>query len=259
MRKKDLPLAKRRLILMVLPILVIGLLLMANRLMEYMAEYTQTGRCYRDGLILSTEELRVRTIRSLLIAEMQTAERQNTDRPSTKAFLISRSLTSDDVVSAVVSKSIVKLPEEEVYPINNESDIENVHLEFLRSEFSIIRYGGGNVFITPSRDLEVVNSKVARKHLDEERKNGLNLSLFERALGYGQLYFQVKNFSFIDLGCCEERYSTDPKGGISPERYAHEVIRAIKTGNQPARRHLIVSNCGDILHHYDDGYTWYLF
>lgn len=224
-----------------------------------MAEYTKTGRCYRNGSVLSAEELRTQTIRSLLTEEMEAAERENTDRIYVEAFLIPRSLTSEDVINAVVSKSIVNLPQEATFPIDTESEIANVDPAFLRGDFSIILYGGGYVFITPSGGIEAVDSKVARKYLDEQRKLGFHLSLFERALGYGNHYFQVEAFTHINLGCCEDRYVKNPKGGLSPEWYTREIVRPIKAGKVPKLSHLVVSNCGDVLHRHEDGYTWYLF
>lgn len=212
-----------------------------------MAEYTKTGRCYRNGLTLSAEELRTQTIRSLLTEEMEDAERENTDRIYVKAFLIPRSLTSEDVINAVGSKSIVNLPKEAAFPINTESEIANVDSKFLRGDFSIISYGGGYVSITPSGGIKAVDSKVARKYLDERRMLRFQLSLFERALGYGNHYFQLDPFTHIDLGCCEERYVKNFKGGLSPEWYTRESIHRFENREMLPRGYLAVSNCGDIL------------
>lgn len=41
----------------------------ANRVMESMAEYTQTGQCYQNDSTLSAEELHARVIQNLLTAE----------------------------------------------------------------------------------------------------------------------------------------------------------------------------------------------
>lgn len=212
-----------------------------------MAEYTKTGRCYRNGSVLSAEELRTQTIRSLLTEEMEAAERENTDRIYVEAFLIPRSLTLDEVINAVVSKSIVNLPQEASFPIDSESEIANVDPAFLRGDFSIISYGGGYVSITPSGGIEAVDSKVARKYLGERRILGFQLSLFERALGYGNHYLQLESFRQIDLGCCEDRYVKNPKGGFSREWYTREIINSYKNSELLPRSYLAVSNCGDIL------------
>ena len=226
--------------------------LVAGLIVVSLAEYTETGRCYRNGSILSAEELRMQTIRSLLADEKEAAERENTDRTYVKAFLIPRSLTSEDVINAVVSKSIVNLPKEATFPISTESDVVNVNSKFLHGDFSIILYGGGYVFITPSGGIKAVDSKVAQKYLDEQRKPGFQLSLFERALGYGNHYFQVDAFSHIDLGCCEDRYVKNPKGGLSSEWYTREIIRRFENRDMLPRSYLVVSNCGDILHRQSD-------
>lgn len=54
-------------------------------------------------------------------------------------------MTSNDVINAVASKSIVNLPKQAAYPIDNENEITNIPPEFLSSEFSIIKYGSGYV------------------------------------------------------------------------------------------------------------------
>ena len=230
-------------------VLSILLALIAGLAILSLAEYSETGRCYRTGSILSADELRERAIRSLLTEEMEAAERENTDRIYVKAFLIPRSLTLDEVINAVVSKSIVNLPKEAALPINTDSDVVNVNSEFLRGDFSIISYGGGYVSITPSGGIKAVDSKVARKYLDERRILGFQLSLFERARGYGNHYFQLDAFTHIDLGCCEDRYVKNPKGGLSPEWYTREFIHRFENREmrEMLRGYLAVSNCGDIL------------
>ena len=40
-----------------------------------LAEYAETGYCYRTGTILNTEELHERAIRSLITEELKAAER----------------------------------------------------------------------------------------------------------------------------------------------------------------------------------------
>lgn len=224
--------------------------------MVTMAEYTETGSCYRIGSKLSLEEMRSQTIRSLLTAEMESSARENKYQTWVQTFLIRKSLTSKDVIDAVTSKSIVNLPQMAAYPLNTKEDIARIDPKFLRGEFSIVRYGAGNVQITPSSGIEAVDAKVVQKRLDSERRAKFNLSLFERALGYGNNYFQVEAYWFINLACCDE-YST--KDGKTPEWYTRQIVKSIITDEQPVRRHLVVSNCGDVLHRSEDGYTWSVF
>jgi hypothetical protein len=227
--------------------------LLAYVAMVALAEYTKTGSCYRNGSTLSAEELRAQTIRSLLTAEMESSARENKYQIFVQTFLIRRSLTSNDVIDAVVSKSIVNLPKDAAYPLNSDQDVASVDPKFLRGEFSIVRYGAGNVRIIPSTSLEAVDADVARAHFDGEQKHGLGLSLLERALGYGNYYFRVEGFRFINLGCCKDFYSEFPKNGITREEYARRIIDSIVTGKQPIRNYLVVSNCGDVLRReYDD-------
>lgn len=236
----------RRLSFLVLFLLIVGLVFfIADRVMESMAEYTQTGQCYQDSSTLSAEELHARVIRNLLTAEMESSERVNRYDTWVKTFLIRQSVTPKDVMDAVVSKSIVNWPKEAAYPLNTEQDVANVDPEFLRGEFSIVQYGAGNVRIIPSRSLIAVDADVAQKSLDgdDEKKPWFAMTLFERALGYGNNYFQIETYGFIDLGCCDSRAHPKP-----PEWYTQQIINSIAAGKQPSHRTLVVSNCGDILH-----------
>lgn len=223
-----------------------------------LAEYTKTGSCYQNGSILSEEDLHDRTIRNLLTAEMKSSARENKYKTYVKTFLIQRSLTPGDVIDAVASKSIINLPKSAAYQLNTDLDVANVDPEFLRGDFSIIHYSQ-SVGIVPSKGIQAVDADVARKHLDGERKRGFGLSLFERALGYGNHYFRVDVFSHIDLACCEELSDKYPKDGKPPEWYSRQIIDSIKKGEMPVRRYLVVSNCGDLLHRSEDGYVWFLF
>lgn len=239
----------RRLSFSTLFLLIVGLVFfVVGRVMESMAEYTQTGQCYRNGSTLSAEELHARVIRNLLTAEMESSERVNEYDTWVTTFLIRKSVTSKDVIDAAVSKSIVDWPKEAAYPLNTDEDIANIDPEFLRGEFSIVQYGAGNVRIIPSRSLGAIDANVARKSLDgkylvDKQQHGFGLSLFERALGYGNYYFQVEVYSFIDLGCCDSRAHPKP-----PEWYTQQIISSIVTGDYPVRRSLVISNCGGILH-----------
>lgn len=233
--------------------------LIASLIMVSLYGYKETGRCYRNGSMLSAEELRTQTIKSLLTAEMESSRRSNKYKTYVKTFLIQQSWTSDDVKDAVLSNSISNLQKEATYPINSDQDIERVPYTFLQSEFSIIQYGAGNVRIIPSRSIEAIDINIAKKNIAPERKKPFKLNIFERALGYGNKYFTVEVFAFIDLACCEEIYIKYPKAGKAPEWYAGRIIDSIITGEQPIRRHLITSNCGDILHRSEDDYVWYTF
>lgn len=236
----------RWLIFLVLFLLIAGLVfLIADYGMESMAEYAQTGQCYQDGSKLSAEELHARVVRNLLTAEMEFSGRVNKYDNWVNIFLIQQSVTPEDVIDAVVSKSIVNWPKEAAYLLSTDEDVANVNAEFLRGEFSIVQYGAGNVRIIPSRSLEAVDAGVVQKYLDgdDEKKPWFAMTLFERALGYGNYYFQIETYGFIDLGCCDSRAHPKP-----PEWYTQQIINSIVTNNQPSRRYLVVSNCGNILH-----------
>lgn len=226
-----------------------------------LAEYAKTGHCYQNGSILSEEDLHDRTIRNLLTAEMKSSAQANKYKTYVKTFLIQRSLTPGDVIDAVASKSIINLPKSAAYQLNTDLDVANVDPEFLRGDFSIIHYSQtfGHVGVVPSRGVKAADADIARKHLDGKRKRGFDLSLFERALGYGNHYFRVDVFSHIDLACCEELSGKYPKDGKPPESYSWQIIDSIKKGEMPVRRYLVVSNCGDLLHRSEDGYVWFLF
>jgi hypothetical protein len=190
---------------------------------------------------------------------MAESARENVDKIWIKTFLIRKSLTSEDVIAAIASKSIADIPKEAVYPLNTDRDIAHVDSVFLEGEFSIIQFGAGYVRITPSKSINVADADVARKNLDGARKVGFNLSLVERALGYGNHYFRVDAFWRIPLACCEEIYSKHPHQGKSQEWYAKQSIDAIVAGQLPRRSYLVVSNCGDVLHRSTDGDVRYRF
>jgi hypothetical protein len=224
------------------------LVLIAYVAMASLVEYAQTGRCYRNGSTLSTEELHSRAARNLLFAWMEDSARGNEYKPYYHAFLIRKSLTSNDVINAITSKSISNLPQEAVYPLQTDRDVASIAPNFLRGEFSIVRYrSGAYVEIIPSKSIEVVEANAAREFIDGMKTRGIGLSLLEKVLGYGNHVYRIDYYGFVDLGCCEELYSKHPKDGKPPEWYARSNIDLLLRGEQPSHRNLVVSNCGEVL------------
>lgn len=247
---------RKGLLLLILPA---SLALIVYITIATLNKYAETGGCYRNGSTLSAKELRMRTIRSLLAAEVQSAARRNVGQVWVRIFLISKSMTSDDVINAIKSKSIINIPDEAAYQLKTDRDVANIDPEFFQGNFSIIQFGASSVSIIPSKSIVAIAPDVAQKDREERRQLPLNLSQSESMFGYGSHYFRVHAFRYIDLGCCEPRYSRSPKNGKSPEWYSRQNIKPIETGKSPSRLHLVVSNCGDLLHRNYDGDERYLF
>lgn len=238
---------KRKLLLWLLLFSVL-LFLVAGVAMLFLDKYAKTGRCYRNGSMLSADELRMRVIRNLLAAEMASSAWENKYKIYVRTFLIRRSLTASDVIDAIASKSIVDIQKEAVYPLNTYSEVANVDAEFLRGEFSIVRYGFGYVDIIPSQSLKAVDG------LDEKLAQWIGLTLFERVFGYGNNYFQVEKYSRINLNCCTDIYNKYQKAKCQAW-CPSEIIGDILAGKRPVYRYLVVSNCGYILHRWIDDQT----
>jgi len=223
-------------------------------------EQGKAGRCYRDGSTPTPEELRARMMRNLLLAEMEASARENGDRFRYRTFLIRKSMSPDDVIQAVATRSITTLPEEAAYPINTEREVQNVDSGFLLGEFSIVRYWPvSDAEIIPGKSIRAVGADDAKRFFDGGEDDGITLSLYEKALGYGSHLYEVDVYWGIDLGCCEKRYFTHPKHGHPPEWYVQRNIDHIVKGESPSGRHLVVSNCGDILHRSGDDYVRFFF
>lgn len=224
-----------------------------------LAEYAKTGRCYREGSLLSAEELRARAIRSLLSAWMETSAHLNKDKFRYHSFLIRNSLTPNDVITSIASKSIVNFPQQAAYPLQTDSDVAVVNADFLRGEFSIVRYSAIRYAeIIPSKSLEAVEARSAHKFFEKLDAHGVGLSLPERAQGFGNHVFRFDLYGFIDVACCEERFSKSFKYDKPPEWYTQYNIDSILSGEQPSHYNLVVSNCGEILQRQEeDGMRYY--
>ena len=231
----------------------VALLVMAGIAMVSLAEYTKTGRCYRTGTTLSAEELRERAIRGFLSAQTERDAFLNGGKSRHQTFLIRKSLSPSEIIDAIASKSIVNLPNEAAYTLKTDYDISYVDSRFLLGEFSVVGYRtGGSVKITPSNSFRATDDTSARKVFEGMVSHKVGLSLFEKALGYGNHVFRIDYYSFIDLRCCEKRYGKVSESGNPPEWYARKNINEILNGENPRHYNLAVSNCGEVLQRTED-------
>ncbi len=236
--------------------LLIALVVITGLVTLSLAEYTKTGRCYQNGSTLSAEELRERAIRSFLYAQVEETAQINKYKIYAKTFLIRKSLTPNEVIDAIASKSIANIQQEAAYPLKTDRDAASVDSDFLRGEFSVVRYRTGEyVAIFPSNSLQAVDANSARKVFEDMSAHEVGLSLFERALGHGNHVFSIDYYRQINLGCCEEFYRKYPKSDKSREWYTRRDIKAILKGEQPSHYNLVVSNCGEILQRTEESAT----
>lgn len=237
----------------------IVVVLIISLVVKSMANYAEAGQCYWSGSKLTDEELRENMLRNLITAQVRAGEQENNGQKWVETFLIRRSLSGNDVIAAVKSKSVIGLPREAVYLLNTVQDVASVSSEFLRENFSIIQYGAGQVSIIPSQDIEATNTELAIKYLDEKHKHRFNLSFFERITGYGNHYFKVNIYSHIELACCEDIYGRYPKEGKDPDWYTRKNIAYVEAKGKFPHRYLVVSNCGSVLQRYAGGYKFFMF
>ena len=230
------------------------LLVVASIAMVSLAEYTKTGQCYRTGTTLSAEELREKTIRSLISAEVEeTTTRINEYKKYATTFLIPRSLKPNEVIDAIASKSIVDLAKEAAYTLETDGDVARIDAELIREGFSLVTYRKGSfVQIMPSESIQIADANSAARVFADMDAHHAGLSLFERAQGNGNHVFQIDYYG-IDSGCCEEVHSKFPKHGKSQAQYAQESIDWILRGKKPNHYNLLVSNCGEILQRKEEG------
>lgn len=221
----------------------------------YMTEYTKTGKCYRTNSILNTEDMRERVYISLLATEMLMSVEDSTDKLDVKTFLIPKSLTKEEVIDAIQTKSIIDLPTQAMYSINSHEEIKRLDPKIFRNEFSVVAYGMGYATITPSNGLTVAPFDDAKRYLDSTQKNGFVLSRLQRALGYGVYHYQLKDRWVIDLLCCQDRDKRSSYSEKSPEWHSRQMIKSIKEDKKYFEKYLVVSNCGEILHYKVDGMT----
>jgi hypothetical protein len=225
---------------------------------EYMTEYTNTGKCYRTNSILSAEEMRARVIRSLLISEMQSAARRNYGQIWQRNYLVSRNIGSEELIRLIKSKSIVNLDQEAVYRAMSANEIDSIDANFLSSNFSIVKQEADAMEIIPIRNLAVMGAEEALKLRTDQLVRGFELSTFERAFGYGNRRFQLDSYVIL-LDCCSPSLIKYPRSNKSPEWHANQMIDSVSTGKFSYRANLVVSNCGEILHRNDQGETRFFF
>ena len=242
-------------------VLPMSLALVAGLAMMPLAEHAKTGRCLWEGSTLSggamfsADELRERAIRSILSAEVEETAQMNKYKIYAKTFLIRKSLTPNEVIDAIASKSIVNIQLEAAYPLKTGRDATSVDSDFLRGEFSVVRYRTGEyVEIFPGNSLQAVDANSAREVFEGMNAHEAGLSLFERALGHGNHVFRIDSY-YIDLGCCEEFYSKYPKSDRPRDWYARRDIKAILKDEKPSHHNLVVSNCGEILQRTEEAAT----
>lgn len=239
--------------------LVTGIFIIAAvAAVEYMNEYTNTGKCYRTNSILSGEDMRARVIRNLLISEMESAARRNYGQIWQRNYLISRDITSDELIRSIKSKSIINLEQEAAYTAMSKKEIDSINANFLSTNFSIVKQGPDAVDIIPIRNLVAIGTNEASKVRADQHKRGFELTTIERTFGYGDRRFQF-DFYVISLDCCSPSLIKNPHSHKSPEWNANRMIDWISTGKLQRRVNLVVSNCGELLHRNDEGETRFFF
>lgn len=236
----------------------VTLVLGVGALAIVLSEYAESGRCYRSGLVLSKDELRERTIRSLVAAEVATSERESKYKVHSRTYLTRKSFKPNEVIDAVTSRSIVNIPKAAHY-LSSLDSIGSITSGLPLDEYSIVRNDAGAVRIIPITSIEAVSAEDVRKRGVRKGAGDLNLSIFERALGYGNHYFKVDIYWPIDLACCEDTYFRNPKNGLPPAWYAQQTVSSIMTGKLPSRNYLVASNCGELLRREYEGDIRYVY
>jgi hypothetical protein len=223
--------------------------------MEYMAEYSKKGLCYSTNSVLSEQELRERTIRNWLKAQIKDA-RENNNKYILKTFLILGSMSSEDVISSIKSKSIMNMQDLAIYQLEEPNDVDKIEPKFLQGEFSFIKhYMYEYIVITPSKSIQLTNSLDVKRQFsnykiyvaDHDRQ--YVITELDKVIGFGNYFFKVYQYSF-SLGYSRKDYAKEiiNNDGIYPEQYSKEIINDIKLGKEPSSSHIIVSNCGSVLY-----------
>jgi hypothetical protein len=210
--------------------------------MGYMAEYSKKGLCYSTNSVLSEQELRERTIRNWLKAEVKDA--RNSDSSMLKTFLSPNYMTFEKVVDAVRLKSFDSLELASPYQLVEIDDVDKVSSDFFKKDFSFIIKRGQKdyidyIHITPIKSLDnILNGKNIRGYF--------NLNSFEKASGYGSNFFKINKY-MIDIG--QSRIALIyPKIELLENSYLSGFYRKIEFIKSSYEHHLVISNCGDVLH-----------
>jgi hypothetical protein len=227
-------------------VLCVGLFLFSVALFGYRISRNSVGVCEAEGRVLSPDEHRQATLRSLVELEFETGRIQEMKfNNGRKRVGVIRGLVEPDFIPLLKIFSKNDHSFEENYQINvmplesGFSKAYSVSEPFVLVAYDVIR--GGMATFTESES-------VVRYQQDDVIKNSYKPTLFERYQGFGNNYYSVKR-TIINRECCDnKKYSGSGEEYLSRKRRMYlDSLMALEKGWAVHRYVAVLSNCGDVL------------
>ena len=216
-------------------------------------EAFQQAACGASCPELPPEQLRLQVIKRYLHNQLASSIESRSAGGYYEIAILQRDLTREDIQQEIQNETLVRTLTTNATIFTSYEQINALRIDAFVNHPTIAFYSLSrrDVRIIPTRSIQATT----QNKIEEFQSNrGIwqgkyyipPFTWWEKQRGYGRYYFEMANFSRLDLGCCDGLGDTS-KNGSTPHKSKKESLLNLKSDS---KYFMFISNRGAILNRY---------
>ena len=246
---------RKLLLILALPCLLVGVAWIAANYDEVVETFHE-ATCAEPCPALSLEQLRLQVIKAYLHNKLESSTESLAAGGYMQIVLLQRDFTKEDLKEQIEKGALVRTLTTNAVVLKTHGQIDALSTATFTYHPTIALYSLSRrkAQIIPTRSIQAttqfdIEQYVSNRTTQRGRFHIPPFTWWEKQRGYGQYFFWIVEYPFLDLGCCDG-LGDQSQNGSNPHKSKRQSLLSLEYEN---KHFMFISNRGRILNRYPDG------